>query len=137
MAHEQEQDVVRPRMDDVDRSQQHQAERIPGDPGPERLVFARLVVFGRPEALGLEAQEHEQHEEARGDEDPDRFLRSYLVHSENRQEGFLRYFDGSDALHALLALFLLLEQLALAGDVAAVALGEDVLPHRRDRSPGR
>jgi hypothetical protein len=32
-----------------------------------------------------------------------------------------------DGLHALLALLLLLEELALAGDVAAVALGGDVL----------
>ena len=34
-----------------------------------------------------------------------------------------------DLLHALLALLLLLEQLALAGDVAAVALRDDVLAH--------
>jgi hypothetical protein len=36
-------------------------------------------------------------------------------------------------LHALLAFLLLLEQLALARDVAAVALGEHVLAQRLDR----
>src|SRR5262249_29256345 len=35
--------------------------------------------------------------------------------------------------HALLALFLLLEELALAGNVAAIALGEHVLAKRADR----
>ena len=41
-----------------------------------------------------------------------------------------------DALHALLAFLLLLEQLALAGDVATVALGQHVLAHRADRLAG-
>jgi hypothetical protein len=40
--------------------------------------------------------------------------------------------DAADHLHALLALLLLLEQLALAGDVTAVALGEHVLADRAD-----
>ena len=40
------------------------------------------------------------------------------------QERLLRDLDRADLLHALLALFLLLEELALARDVAAVALGE-------------
>src|SRR3954447_17753401 len=53
-----------------------------------------------------------------------------LVHPEHRQEGLLRDLDRTHPLHALLALFLLLEQLALAGDVATVALGEHVLAHR-------
>ena len=43
-----------------------------------------------------------------------------------------RYLDPADHLHSLLALLLLLQQLALAGDVTAVALGEDVLAHRPD-----
>src|SRR3954447_22087307 len=56
-----------------------------------------------------------------------------LVHPEHRQEGLLRDLDRTHPLHALLALFLLLEQLALAGDVATVALGEHVLAHRAHR----
>ena len=42
-----------------------------------------------------------------------------------------------DPLHPLLAFLLLLEELALAGDVATVALGEDVLAHARGWSRGR
>src|SRR5690606_19426305 len=38
-------------------------------------------------------------------------------------EGLLRDVDAADRLHPLLALLLLLEQLALAADVTAVALG--------------
>ena len=56
--------------------------------------------------------------------------------AEDGHEGFLRDLDVADHLHPLLALFLLLEQLALAGDVAAVALGEHVLAHRPDRLAG-
>src|SRR5690349_8514804 len=52
-----------------------------------------------------------------------------LVEPEHRQEGFLRYLDRAHRLHALLALFLLVEELALARDVAAVALRGDVLAH--------
>ena len=50
-----------------------------------------------------------------------------LAHLQHRQERFLRNIHAADALHALLAFFLFLQQLALADDVAAVALGEDVL----------
>ena len=39
----------------------------------------------------------------------------------------MRNFDLADLLHALLALFLLLEQLPLPGNITAVALGEIVL----------
>ena len=56
-----------------------------------------------------------------------------FVHLENRQECFLRDLDRADGLHALLALFLLLEQLALTRDIAAVALGKNVLAARLDR----
>src|SRR5687767_6560735 len=56
-----------------------------------------------------------------------------LVHAEHRQEGLLRNLHRSDALHPLLPFLLLLEQLALASDVAAVALGQHVLAHRPDR----
>ena len=58
--------------------------------------------------------------------------RHALVHPEHRQERLLRDLDGTHALHPLLALFLLLEQLALAGDVATVALGQHVLAHGAD-----
>src|SRR6266542_1556536 len=56
-----------------------------------------------------------------------------VVHAKDGQEGLLRDLDGTDPLHALLAFLLLLEELALARDVAAVALGEHVLAHRPDR----
>src|SRR4051794_6957713 len=47
-------------------------------------------------------------------------------------EGLLRNVDPPDGLHPLLALLLLLQQLALTGDVAAVALGQDVLADGAD-----
>src|ERR1051325_8826 len=52
---------------------------------------------------------------------------------EDGEEGFLGDVDATDALHALLAFLLLLEEFAFAGDVAAVALGEDVFAHGVDR----
>src|SRR6188768_550196 len=55
---------------------------------------------------------------------------------EHRQERLLRDLHLADALHALLAFFLLLEQLALARDVATVALREHVLPERLHRFAG-
>src|SRR5207248_463262 len=51
-------------------------------------------------------------------------------------KGFLGDFHVADPLHSLLALGLLLEELSLSGDVAAVAFGENVLAHRGDRFPG-
>src|SRR5664279_5565345 len=62
-------------------------------------------------------------------------ITSDLVHSEHGQEGFLRYLHGPDPLHALLALFLLFQQLPLARNVATVALGKYVFPHRRHGLP--
>src|SRR3954471_6393452 len=47
-------------------------------------------------------------------------------------ERLLRHLDAAHHLHPPLALFLLLEQLALAGDVTAVALREHVLADRAD-----
>src|ERR1700682_2971137 len=47
-----------------------------------------------------------------------------LQHSE---EGLLRDLHFAHPLHPFLPLFLLLEELSLAGDVTAIALGEDVL----------
>src|SRR6185503_4935506 len=48
-------------------------------------------------------------------------------------ERFLRDVHAAHRLHALLALFLLLEQLAFAGDVAAITLRGHVLAKRADR----
>src|SRR5215216_1404526 len=56
-----------------------------------------------------------------------------LVGGQGGHEGFLGDLDAADRLHPLLAFLLLLQQLALAGDVAAVALGEDVLADGADR----
>src|SRR3954451_4271479 len=56
-----------------------------------------------------------------------------LVQVEHSQKRLLRSLAATDALHPLLALFLLLEQLSLTRDVAAVALREHVLPPRLDR----
>src|SRR3954451_1481359 len=56
--------------------------------------------------------------------------------AQHGQECLLRDLDAADALHALLAGLLLLEQLALAGDVPAVALGEHILAHRADGLTG-
>src|SRR5690349_10420481 len=52
------------------------------------------------------------------------------VGGQGRDERLLRNIHATDGLHALLALLLLLQQLALTGDVAAVALGQDVLADR-------
>src|SRR5215203_3872016 len=54
------------------------------------------------------------------------------VGGESGDEGLLGHLDPADHLHPLLALLLLLQQLALAGDVTAVALGEHVLADRPD-----
>src|SRR4051812_9926281 len=56
-----------------------------------------------------------------------------LVDLKDRQEGFLRDLDRSHLFHALLALLLLLEKLALAADVSAIALRENVLADRLHR----
>src|SRR5262249_25320444 len=52
------------------------------------------------------------------------------------QEGLLRDLHRAHLLHPLLALLLLLEELALPADVATVALGEHVLAHRGDGLTG-
>src|SRR5215475_11555861 len=55
---------------------------------------------------------------------------------QDREERLLRDLDGTDLLHPLLAGLLLLQQLALAGDIAAIALGEHVLAQRLHRLAG-
>src|SRR6266540_4324929 len=52
-----------------------------------------------------------------------------LFDLEERQEGLLGDVHPPDLLHPLLSLLLLLQELALAGDVPAVALRQDVLAH--------
>src|ERR1039457_3448517 len=63
-------------------------------------------------------------------------LNKCLINLENGQERLLGKFHVSHILHALLALFLLLQQFALTGDVTAVTLGQDVLTHGLDRFAG-
>src|SRR6266568_8409808 len=59
-----------------------------------------------------------------------------VAQREYRHERLLRNLDLADPLHALLALGLLVEQLALAADVTAIALGQNVLAHGADRLAG-
>src|SRR5437764_3392028 len=47
-----------------------------------------------------------------------RFVRLIFAHAQHREEGFLGNINFADALHAALSRFLLLQQLALARDVA-------------------
>ena len=62
--------------------------------------------------------------------------RRVVAELQDGQERLLGHLDAPDLLHAPLALLLLLEQLALARDVAAVALGDDVLAEGLDRLAG-
>src|SRR5581483_3246912 len=56
--------------------------------------------------------------------------------AEHGEEGFLRDLHRADLLHALLAFLLLLQQLALARDVAAIAFGQHILAQRFHRGAG-
>src|SRR5215813_1085765 len=58
------------------------------------------------------------------------------IYLQDRQERLLWDLDAAHLLHALLALFLLLEELALARDVAAVALRGDVFAEGADGLAG-
>src|SRR6185437_15308343 len=58
---------------------------------------------------------------------------SFASDLQHRQERLLWNLHLSELLHAFLAFFLLLEQLALAADVPAVALGQHVLTQCLDR----
>src|SRR5829696_4881145 len=58
---------------------------------------------------------------------------SIVAEFEHGEERLLGDLDPTDLLHPPLALLLLLEQLPLAADVAAVALGRDVLAEGLDR----
>src|SRR5258707_1488989 len=59
-----------------------------------------------------------------------------VAHLERREEGRLRDLDLAELAHALAPLLLLVEELALARDIAAVALGEDVLAEGLHRLAG-
>src|SRR5436190_7149616 len=59
-------------------------------------------------------------------------LRSRAAPLQHREERLLRDFDRADLFHALLSFLLFFEQLALAGDVAAVAFRQHVLAQRLD-----
>src|SRR5690242_13691094 len=52
-----------------------------------------------------------------------------FIDAQHCKESFLGNVHLADALHAALPLLLLFEELALACDVASVALGQHVLPH--------
>src|SRR3989442_9645787 len=59
-----------------------------------------------------------------------------LFDLEHCQKRFLWYLHRPHLLHAFLSLALLLEQLALAGHVPAVALRRDILAERANRFTG-
>ena len=61
---------------------------------------------------------------------------SFRVGFQHRQKGALGDGDVADHLHPLLALLLLFQEFPLPGDVAAVALGDHVLPEGGDGGPG-
>src|SRR5437763_10142956 len=63
-------------------------------------------------------------------------LAALLVQAQGGDERFLGDLHPADVLHPALALFLALEEFALAADVAAIALGEDVLALGLHRLPG-
>src|SRR5690349_2569556 len=59
-----------------------------------------------------------------------------LFKLQHRHEGCLRDLDRTAALHPTFALFLLFEEFALPGHVAAVTLGQHIFPHCRNRPAG-
>ena len=59
-----------------------------------------------------------------------------LIHFEDGEEGRLGNLDVADLTHAFLASLLLLQQLALTRDIAAVALGRHILAHGLHRLAG-
>ena len=61
---------------------------------------------------------------------------SIAIQLEDGHEGFRGDLDGAQIPHLLFSLFLLLQQLFLSGDIAAVALGQDILSHGFYGFPG-
>ena len=92
-------------------------------PAAAGLVAGLAVeVHDRARARPARSRARSSHPLVVPDDRDARQLRSLLVERQHGQERLLRHLDRADLLHPLLALLLLLEQLALAGDVAAVAL---------------
>src|SRR5688572_33135127 len=60
----------------------------------------------------------------------------FLARFEHREERLLGDVDLPNGFHAFLAFFLLLPQLALTRNVAAIAFRRNILPHRADRFAG-
>src|SRR5438477_7169260 len=75
--------------------------------------FLIVAVFGRPHPWPLAP--------------------SAVAHFEGGYEGGLRDFDFAELAHPLFALFLLFEEFAFAGHVAAIAFGEHILAQSLDR----
>src|SRR5271157_306996 len=61
--------------------------------------------------------------------------RRSLPDLEQGEKRLLRNLNASDLLHPFLAFFLLLEELAFPGDVAAIAFCGDILAQRLDALP--
>src|ERR1019366_1466473 len=55
-----------------------------------------------------------------------------IVHTQNRQEGFLWDFHTAHLLHTLLAGFLFFQQLLLARNIAAITLCQHIFSHGLD-----
>ena len=60
-------------------------------------------------------------------------MSALVPHTQRRNERLLRDAHASIFAHPLLAFLLLVEQLFLAADIAAIAFGRHVLAHRGDR----
>jgi hypothetical protein len=63
-------------------------------------------------------------------------LLAVLSNLQNRKKCLLRDIDPPDPLHPALAFLLLFKQLTFAGDVASVALGQDIFPDGRNGFAG-
>src|SRR4029077_5757054 len=59
-----------------------------------------------------------------------------IIHLKRGDEGFLGNLDFAELAHLLLALFLLVEELALAADIAAIAFRRHVFSQRGKRLTG-
>lgn len=59
-----------------------------------------------------------------------------IIDAQDGKKRGLRDFDVADGAHPLLPLLLFFEKFLLPRHVAAIALGEDVLPQRFDRRTG-
>ena len=121
---------VRPRSDRYLAPRRFLARRSPARPS--------FASNDRASAEARSARAHDDQHRRPGPGTQPSFLAFLtLAQIEDRQEGFLRDLHRAHHLHALLAGLLFLQQLALAADVAAVALGENVLAKRRHTTLAR